>query len=121
MTTSSRVLLLGALPFSLVLAASPVYASSGAPPPPVDNTGASDIPGTPRVREDGAAFNLFRAAGVDGAFVLLDVTRNELTVVNPDIAGRRYVPCSTFKIPNTVVALETGALPSAQALNGWPR
>jgi len=47
--------------------------------------------------------------GVDGAFVLLNGKTGQYTRYNPQRAGRRFPPCSTFKIPNSAIALETGA------------
>ena len=45
---------------------------------------------------------------IDGAFVLLDPKENRLTIHNPSRARRGFIPASTFKIPNTLIALETG-------------
>lgn len=45
---------------------------------------------------------------IDGAFVLLDGQTGEMVVVNAQRAGERFLPASTFKIPNTLIALETG-------------
>ncbi len=53
---------------------------------------------------------LFKAEGVTGTFVLLDVVEEHMTVVNAERAERRYPPASTFKIANSLIALETGAV-----------
>ncbi|MBQ5949811.1 class D beta-lactamase [Massilia sp. ST3] len=50
----------------------------------------------------------FREAGVEGTFVLLDGQSGELRRHAPDRAARRFLPASTYKIPNTLVALESG-------------
>ncbi len=47
-------------------------------------------------------------AGVDGTFVLLDAQTGQATRYNPERASTRFLPASTFKIPNTLIALETG-------------
>ncbi len=52
----------------------------------------------------------FDAAGVNGTFVLLNVQTDEMTIVFPGRALRRYVPASTFKIANSLIALESGAV-----------
>ena len=78
-----------------------------------------DIPGHPRIEVNSEAAALFREANVDGAFVLLDVTRNVLKVVNPDLSTRPFVPFSTFKIPNTLIGLETGVIPGADFSLKW--
>ena len=44
----------------------------------------------------------------DATFVLLDARTGRLTRYNPERARRRFIPASTFKIPNTLIALETG-------------
>lgn len=84
--------------------------ASGARAAPPAGELARRVPGTPRVAVDEAAAAAFRDAGVEGAFVLLDVQRNVLSVVGPDRAAERHVPCSTFKIANALVGLETGVI-----------
>ncbi|MBV9563055.1 MAG: class D beta-lactamase [Bradyrhizobium sp.] len=51
---------------------------------------------------------VFKEHGVAGTFVLYDVAGDSLTLVNPVRAQTRLVPASTFKIANTIIALETG-------------
>jgi beta-lactamase class D len=43
-----------------------------------------------------------------GAFVLLDVAHGHWLRYHPDLCRKRVSPCSTFKIPNSLIALETG-------------
>lgn len=64
----------------------------------------------PAVRERPDLALAFTSRGVDGTFVLYDPASDEMTVVNRSRAERRFVPASTFKIPNTLIALETGAV-----------
>lgn len=45
---------------------------------------------------------------LDGTFVLLDAQTGDMVVYNADRARTRFLPASTFKIPNTLIALETG-------------
>ncbi|MBX3495795.1 MAG: class D beta-lactamase [Parvibaculum sp.] len=52
----------------------------------------------------------FDAAGITGTFAMLDVQGNTLTLVHPARALRRDVPASTFKIANSLIALETGVV-----------
>lgn len=54
----------------------------------------------------------FRAAKVNGTFVLLDVSTQRWTGYNAPRAHARYSPASTFKIPNSLIGLETGAVSS---------
>lgn len=53
---------------------------------------------------------VFDEQGVRGTFVLYDVAAERITVVNGERALRRYAPASTFKIANSLIALETGAV-----------
>ncbi|MDX6742354.1 class D beta-lactamase [Actinocorallia sp. A-T 12471] len=53
---------------------------------------------------------VFRKAGVRGTFALLDVRRGRTTVVDKSRANTRLIPASTFKIPHSLIALETGVI-----------
>lgn len=44
----------------------------------------------------------------DGTFVLVDGRSGRTIWYNPQRARRRFVPASTFKIPNSLIAIETG-------------
>jgi beta-lactamase class D len=44
---------------------------------------------------------------MDAAFVLLDVQARRVTRHNPARARQRFLPASTYKIPNSIIALET--------------
>ena len=52
--------------------------------------------------------------GIDGTFVLLDGQTGAFTRWNTARADQRFAPCSTFKIPNTAILLETGAAPDPE-------
>ncbi len=43
--------------------------------------------------------------------MLLDGQTGAFTRWNAARADQRFAPCSTFKIPNTAILLETGAAP----------
>lgn len=49
-------------------------------------------------------------AGSTGSFVLLDGQTGAYRVHGVDAAATRHLPASTFKIPNTLIALETGVV-----------
>ena len=53
---------------------------------------------------------VFSEHGATGTFVMLDEAADRITVVNRARAERRYFPASTFKIANSLIALETGAV-----------
>jgi beta-lactamase class D len=46
--------------------------------------------------------------GYSGAFVLYDVNNKYYIRHNEEQCKKRWSPCSTFKIPNSLIALETG-------------
>jgi beta-lactamase class D len=49
--------------------------------------------------------------GTRGCFVLFDFGKNEYLQYMPEVCATRYTPCSTFKIANSLIALETGVAP----------
>lgn len=55
---------------------------------------------------------LFEQAGVTGTFVLYDVDAGKSTVHNRPRSTQRFVPASTFKIPNSMIGLAVGAVNS---------
>lgn len=52
----------------------------------------------------------FKEIGTEGTFVMLDLNRNRVTVVNAERHTKGFLPASTFKIPNALIALETGVI-----------
>lgn len=68
--------------------------------------------------------SIFADAGHVGTFAAVDARNDRLIVVNGPRAATRYVPASTFKIPNTLIALETGVVKDADEVfryDGKPR
>jgi len=59
---------------------------------------------------------LFSEAGVDGTFVLYDVSAERFTIHDQARAGRRFIPASTFKIPNSLIGLSTGVVGDVEEL-----
>lgn len=55
---------------------------------------------------------LFEEAGIEGTFVLYDLTDNKLSGYNEGRANKQFIPASTFKIANSLIGLETGAVSS---------
>jgi hypothetical protein len=53
---------------------------------------------------------LFAAANLHGTFVLYDAGADQFTGYNRERAERRYIPASTFKIPNSLIGLSVGAV-----------
>jgi beta-lactamase class D len=57
--------------------------------------------------------------GLEATFVLLDPQRERRVHHNPARARTRFLPASTFKIPNSLIALETGVVAGAEFTLGW--
>ncbi|MFO7628666.1 MAG: class D beta-lactamase [Prochlorococcaceae cyanobacterium] len=67
-------------------------------------------------REQPAVAALFRQAGLEGTFVLLDERSGALRGHNQSRAEQRFSPASTFKIANALIGLSLGAVRSADEL-----
>jgi len=63
-------------------------------------------------RENPELGNLFKSEGLAGTFVLYDTRAKTCTGYNRMRAEKRYSPASTFKIPNSLIGLATGAVQS---------
>lgn len=59
-----------------------------------------------------AVAKLFEAAGLHGTFVLHDADNDRYTGHHRERAATRYIPASTFKIPNSLIGLTVGAVRS---------
>lgn len=64
----------------------------------------------PPVRVDRDLEHLFDRHGVTGAFAMRNIDTGEMLVVFPTRIEERRIPASTFKIANSLIALETGAV-----------
>ena len=76
--------------------------------------GRDAVPVSDEVIELSSAFPGFRAA-----LVMSDVAAGRTVRYNPELAHTRVSPCSTFKIPNSLVGLETGVIPDASFTLRW--
>lgn len=61
----------------------------------------------------------FAARHVDGCFVLYNLEKDQLTISNPKRCKTGFLPASTFKIFNSMVALETGVATGKDFLIKW--
>jgi beta-lactamase class D len=74
-------------------------------------------PGSPAQAEPDYA-RLF--AGCDGCFELYDLNANKLIVrSNPSRCARRFSPCSTFKVPLSLMAFDAGILQDENSSMKW--
>lgn len=69
--------------------------------------------------EDAAIEQLFRNAGIDGTIVIESVSTGQSFVHNDPRSKQAYAAASTFKVLNTLIALEEGAISGADAIFHW--
>lgn len=62
---------------------------------------------------------LLRAQGLDGSLLLYDETAGQFTAYHAARCRQGFLPASTFKIPNTLLALQTGALRDTADICRW--
>lgn len=55
----------------------------------------------------------------DGCFVLYDLNNDSYIKYNPERCGERFIPASTFKIFNSLAALESGAVKDETQIIKW--
>lgn len=60
--------------------------------------------------ESSKVSELFKGAEVNGTFVLYNIKTDRYIGYNKPRAEKRYVPASTFKIPNSLIGLSVGAV-----------
>lgn len=61
----------------------------------------------------------FEEAGVEGTFVLYDLQADRYLVHDAERARTRFIPASTFKIVNSLIALETGSIADTATVLAW--
>jgi len=61
----------------------------------------------------------FDKYGADGCFVLYSQVENECMRYNPGLCDSGYIPASTFKIPNSLIALEEGVIMDTSQIIKW--
>jgi beta-lactamase class D len=73
----------------------------------------------PAATDSTADLSAFFPEGTVGAFVLYDVQSGVTTRHNPDRAAERRTPASTFKIFNSLAALDAGAVADEHEVVEW--
>jgi beta-lactamase class D len=72
------------------------------------------------IREQQQWAEIFTRNGADsGCFELADNSHEQVFYYNLDRASRRYSPASTFKIVNSLIALETDVAPDENMVIAW--
>jgi beta-lactamase class D len=62
---------------------------------------------------------VFQKHGFDGCFVYYDLNQDEVVTYNYKRAGQPFLPASTFKILNSLIAIETGVAPDQNLMIKW--
>lgn len=75
------------------------------------------IPQTTEVRNDFKKF--FDEYNHTGCFVLYDLKNDKYLKYNPEVCNQEFIPASTFKIFNSLVGLETGAVKDEKEIMKW--
>lgn len=69
--------------------------------------------------EDLEIANLFKEKNLFGTIVISSLDGRTTYIHNNERARTRFVPASTFKIPNTLIALEESAVANGKAIIKW--
>lgn len=96
-----------------------VFGCAEQPPPDPSAPEAPEAPlvATDTVRTDWARF--FEAEQAVGTIVVYDAATGQTQRTNPDRADERFAPASSFKVYNSLVALETGVVPNVDTVYAW--
>lgn len=62
---------------------------------------------------------IFKELNLEGTFVVKTLGTSELTIYNEQRARTAFLPASTFKIPNSLIALENQAVKDDQEVIPW--
>jgi beta-lactamase class D len=68
---------------------------------------------------DDVISELYEKYGVEGTLIIASLDGEIEFVHNNDRAGKRYLPASTFKIPNTLISLEEGVIKDDKEIIKW--
>jgi beta-lactamase class D len=61
----------------------------------------------------------FRGKGVTGTLLIYDVRADRFSVHDAARARKKFIPASTFKIPHSLIALETGIIADTSTVLRW--
>ena len=69
--------------------------------------------------EDSGLANLFQKRGVEGTIIISSLDNKVIYIHNDSRSEKRFSPASTFKIPNTLIALEEEAIKDENEIIKW--
>ncbi|MGL5941474.1 MAG: class D beta-lactamase [Waterburya sp.] len=61
----------------------------------------------------------FQELEVEGSILIQDLNQNRIYQYNPQRNATPFLPASTFKIPNSLISLETGVIPNELTILTW--
>ena len=68
-----------------------------------------------------SATAVFDSFGFKGSMVVLDQTGKVFLAIHPEDTTGAYIPASTFKIPNSIIGLETGVIKDTNMVIPWDK
>ena len=63
--------------------------------------------------------SVFKKRGINGCFILHDVENDTSIIYNQPRTVQQFLPASTFKIPNSLIALECGVIEDEYEIIPW--
>ena len=78
-----------------------------------------DSQNEPRAKQQADFQQHFEQLGVSGSIIIYDLNRDRYYQHNPKRNNSPFLPASTFKIPNSLIALETGVIKDDIAVLTW--
>ena len=75
--------------------------------------------GEPRAEQQADFKQHFEQLGVSGSIIIYDLNRDRFYQHNPKRNNNPFLPASTYKIPNSLIALETGVIKDDVAVLTW--
>jgi len=78
------------------------------------------LPSGPALALDARLAQPFAQRGLHGVFVAFEPAANRWVASDIERASRSFLPASPFKIPNSLIALECGAVAGARNWRGAP-
>jgi len=85
----------------------------------VDDEIPEVVPAAPMLLEMNQLAPILDTIDVDGSVVIFNADSNAYWGINFDRANQGYLPASTFKIVNSIIALETGVIPNRDTVFVW--
>lgn len=73
----------------------------------------------PNIEQQADFSQQFKSLGVNGSILIYDLNQDLFYQHNPDRNNTAFLPASTYKIPNSLIALETGVIQNDVNILTW--